>query len=68
MQVWDALIFFGRPEEGLLEGELFNALIIGEILGIDSIANDKELNILKQAIARIIGFMLISDDLVKGDL
>ena len=59
------LIVFIRPVEGLLEIALSNR-VVGIILGIDPVADHKQLDIAEQFEARSKGMTVVTVGLVKG--
>ena len=63
VQVWNAVILVIRPEKGLREcAEIvaFTGFVIGKILGVHPVADHKNLHVLEQARACIIGFVLVT--------
>ena len=60
-EVRDAFVLFGRPEEGVVVVQL--AIAIGGVFGVDTVADNEELDELKEL---FIGLDFISIYLVKG--
>jgi len=64
-ELGDVPVVFIGPEESLLDGLEF---VVGQVLGIDTIADDEQLDILEQTMIAPKRMVLIPVDLVEGFL
>ena len=61
--IFNVVIFFISPKEGLFESLFF---VVGVILGIDAVGDNKDLDVVKQRRVKAITVLLLTVDLIEG--